>query len=62
LVPQALFFIKEDPKEDPMKRGTTILLGVAAGTMLLGMAIHSSGRTEGQPAGVVTRRSARITL
>jgi periplasmic protein CpxP/Spy len=33
LAQQALFFIKEDP----MKRGTTILLGVAAGTILLGM-------------------------
>ena len=38
LVPQAFFFIKEDP----MKRGMKILLGVAAGTMLLGMATPSA--------------------
>jgi len=45
-----------------MKRGTTILLGVAAGTILLGMATPFAWEDGGTAYRVVTRRSARITL
>lgn len=41
-----------------MNSGMKILLGVAAGTILLGITTPSPGRTEGQLAGVVAMHSA----